>query len=37
MNRGGAKNYHHPGKPGKGYRDLRCQAKSFARFHNSSN
>ena len=33
-----AKNWdYHSGKPGQGYCDRRCQAKCFARFHNSSN
>jgi len=37
MDGGGTKNHYYPSKPGQSYRDLRGQAKCFARFHNSSN
>ena len=37
MDGGGAKNHYYTSKPGQSYCDLRCQAKCFARFHDSSN
>jgi len=37
MDGSGAKNYYHSGNPARVTGDLRCQAKCFARFHNSSN